>query len=264
MEDPAGRGTRTWRWATLGSSILLLLSATGLSQPATEKIIKGKECARHSQPWQVGLFEGTHLRCGGVLIDRRWVLTAAHCSGSRYWVRLGEHSLTRLDWTEQIRRSGFSMTHPGYQGALHNHDNDLRLLRLGTPVPLTRGIQPLPLPTTCALAGTKCQISGWGITNQLWNPFPDLLQCLNVSIVSSATCRAVFPGRITDNMVCARGMEGADACQGDSGGPLVCGGVLQGLVSWGTVEPCGQEGIPGVYTNICKYVDWIRMVMRNN
>lgn len=45
------------------------------------------------------------------------------------------------------------------------------------------------------------------------DPFPDLLQCLNVSIVSSATCRTVFPGRITDNMVCAIGTEGADACQ---------------------------------------------------
>uniref|UniRef100_A0A667HSP4 Peptidase S1 domain-containing protein n=1 Tax=Lynx canadensis TaxID=61383 RepID=A0A667HSP4_LYNCA len=65
----------------MGSSILLLLCVSGLSQPATEKIIKGKECARHSQPWQVGLFEGTSLRCGGVLTGRRWVLTAAHCSG---------------------------------------------------------------------------------------------------------------------------------------------------------------------------------------
>lgn len=88
---------------------------------------------------------------------------------SRYWVRLGEHSLSRLDWTEQIRRSGFSVTHPGYQRAQHNHDNDLRLLRLGTPVRLTRSVQPLPLPTTCAAAGTKCQISGWGITNQPWS-----------------------------------------------------------------------------------------------
>lgn len=84
-------------------------------------------------------------------------------------MRLGEHSLSRLDWTEKIRRSGFSMTHPSYQGAQHSHDNDIRLLRLGTPVPLTRSIQPLPLPTTCAVAGTKCQISGWGITNQLWS-----------------------------------------------------------------------------------------------
>lgn len=44
-------------------------------------------------------------------------------------------------------------------------------------------------------------------------PFPDLLQCLNISIVSTATCQAVYPGRITDNMVCAGGVPGEDACQ---------------------------------------------------
>ena len=68
------------------------------------------------------------------------------CPPSRYWVRLGEHSLSKLDWTEQIRRSGLSVTHPSYRGNLGNHDNDLRLLRLGTPVRLTTSVQPLPLP----------------------------------------------------------------------------------------------------------------------
>ncbi|KAG8521477.1 LOW QUALITY PROTEIN: Kallikrein-5 [Galemys pyrenaicus] len=249
--------TAAWRPPAMGFSFILLLCVIGLSQEATEKIFNGTECEPHSQPWQVGLFEGTHLRCGGVLIDRRWVLTAAHCTG-RYWVRLGEHSLSGLDWTEQIRRSGFSATHPGYQGARHSHSHDLRLLRLGTPARLTRSVQPLPLPTSCVAAGTQCHISGWGTTNRPWSPFPDRLQCLSLSIVSHASCQAVFPGRITDNMVCAGGVAGADACQGDSGGPLVCGGVLQGLVSWGSVGPCGQDGIPGVYTKVCNYVDWIR------
>lgn len=55
-------------------------------------------------------------------------------------MRLGEHSLSHLDWTEQIRRSGFSATHPNYQGALQSHDSDLRLLRLRTPVLLTRSV----------------------------------------------------------------------------------------------------------------------------
>uniref|UniRef100_A0A2K5J8G2 Peptidase S1 domain-containing protein n=1 Tax=Colobus angolensis palliatus TaxID=336983 RepID=A0A2K5J8G2_COLAP len=65
----------------MGPSIFLLLCVLGLSQAATPKIFNGTECGRNSQPWQVGLFEGTSLRCGGVLIDSRWVLTAAHCSG---------------------------------------------------------------------------------------------------------------------------------------------------------------------------------------
>lgn len=81
-------------------------------------------------------------------------------------MRLGEHSLRQLDWTEQVRRSGVSVPHPSYQGALQSHDHDLRLLRLGTPVLLTRSVQPLALPTSCAAAGTQCHISGWGTTNQ--------------------------------------------------------------------------------------------------
>lgn len=88
---------------------------------------------------------------------------------SRYWVRLGEHSLSQLDWTEQLRRSAFSVTHPSYQGSLQSYDHDLRLLRLGTPVLLTGSVQPLPLATTCAAAGTECHISGWGITNRPWS-----------------------------------------------------------------------------------------------
>ncbi|XP_047648556.1 kallikrein-12 isoform X3 [Phacochoerus africanus] len=118
---------------------------------------------------------------------------------------------------------------------------------------------------TCAVGGSSLTPGGSSrLLTAVAGAFPDRLQCLNLSIVSEGTCRAVFPGRITDNMVCAGGSAGEDACQGDSGGPLVCGGVLQGLVSWGAVGPCGQDGIPGVYTKICKYVDWIRMVIGNN
>ncbi|XP_063109285.1 kallikrein-12 isoform X2 [Cavia porcellus] len=117
----------------------------------------------------------------------------------------------------------------------------------------------------CAVGGSSSTPGGCSLQRTAAaDPFPDRLQCLNLSIVSTNACQAVFPGRITDNMVCAGGVAGKDACQGDSGGPLVCGGVLQGLVSWGSVEPCGQKGIPGVYTFVCKYVDWIRMIIRNN
>lgn len=54
--------------------------------------------------------------------------------------------------------------------------------------------------------------------------------------------------------------DGAWSPQGDSGGPLLCNGKLYGLVSWGDF-PCGKLGQPGIYTNVCCYLDWIRTTM---
>ncbi|XP_051847392.1 kallikrein-12 [Antechinus flavipes] len=245
-------------------SCLLLLGLLGLSQltDVTDGFatLNDTTCIPNSQPWQVGLFEGTELLCGGVLIAPHWVLTAAHCNRKRYWVRLGDHSLRNVDWTEQIRLTGRSVTHPGFRAQPGSLDHDLRLLYLPFPARVTRAVKPLALPTACITPGTLCQVSGWAITSSL--KYPDKLQCLSLRITPDDNCQTVFPGRITENMVCAGGDAGKDACQGDSGGPLVCDGVLQGLVSWGAVGPCSQSGIPGVYTKICKYTDWLRETMR--
>lgn len=44
------------------------------------RVVGGSEVARNSVPYQVGIFIDGRSFCGGSLISRTFVLTAAHCT----------------------------------------------------------------------------------------------------------------------------------------------------------------------------------------
>ncbi|KAG6926125.1 trypsin-like [Chelydra serpentina] len=243
--------------------IALLLVTAGAAVSAQEdvgRIIGGYTCPRYSQPWQAYVYGP--LQCGGILVDRSWVLSAAHCYRPGLRVRLGEHNLRVQEGPEQDRVVAGAVLHPGFNR--YTLDNDLMMLKLQQPVTIGPTARPVTLPTACAPAGTPCLISGWGTVTTPQATFTSLLQCGNVRLVSAQSCKASYPGRVTDNMVCAGVIGGGiDSCQGDSGGPLLCAGQLQGIVSWG-LQTCAQPNRPGVYTKVCNYVRWIRSVIQMN
>ncbi|KFO18061.1 Kallikrein-7 [Fukomys damarensis] len=47
-------------------------------------IIDGYECEKGPHPWKVALLKGSQLHCDSVLVDKRWVLIAAHCKMGQY------------------------------------------------------------------------------------------------------------------------------------------------------------------------------------
>lgn len=119
-----------------------------------------------------------------------------------------------------------------------------------------------------------CKVSGWGTTTANSEMYSEELMYQNVSIVEKDDCSNMFRrtrlGRhfkIHKSHLCAGGLKGIDACKGDGGSPLVClpNGdkyyKLAGLVSWGI--GCGEK-LPGVYTNIANFVNWIRLEMEKN
>uniref|UniRef100_A0A8C2PF49 Peptidase S1 domain-containing protein n=1 Tax=Capra hircus TaxID=9925 RepID=A0A8C2PF49_CAPHI len=228
-------------WVSLQA---LLLPANDTS---SNFVASGAPCAHGSQPWQVSLFNGLSFHCAGVLVDRSWVLTAAHCGNNKpLWARVGDDHLLLLQG-EQLRRTSRPIVHPKYQqgsGPIlprRTDEHDLMLLKLGVG-------GPGPRVTRCFLPPVK---------------YNKGLSCSRVTILSPKECEVFYPGVITSNMMCAGLDQGQDPCQSDSGGPLVCDETLQGILSWG-VYPCGSAQHPAVYTQICKYRSWIEKTIRSN
>jgi secreted trypsin-like serine protease len=224
------------------------------------RIVGGEETNIKEHPWQVALDVDGEL-CGGVIIDKAWVLTAAHCfvsnqaAGVRIKAGATDHRIGGV-WKD-IQRV---FRHEKYN--TKTKENDLALVRLASPP--TGTALALPKPDLELPQCESLEVTGWGRTADGKGGAADKLRKATVPYVDNATCneRQSYNGKILPGMMCA-GFHEIDACQGDSGGPLVLKGpdgpVLVGIVSWG--EGCGQKFKYGVYTRVSAYRDWIAKTM---
>ena len=250
--------------------------------PPAPRIVGGAEAEPGAWPWQVALWDMEYDNwwgCGGSLIGRGWVLTAAHCVTSYSYVvpanvigaAVGRHNLHSDEGV--ILGVAEVLVHPQFN--YFTGEYDAALLRLEASAPLSDHIALAALASVGDAAlyapGAAAVTTGWGTRQYGTYDFPEGLHQVEMAMYGDAVCEADYAAIygtdvIYPSMICAGVPQGGkDACQGDSGGPLVVrdgnGGWRQvGVVSWG--YGCGAPDAPGIYSRIPSFIDWIRQEQR--
>lgn len=224
--------------------------------------------------------------CGGTLLDKKTVLTAAHCINkqvthngvnhdvvvnqlnpslaSMYSVNLGVHDVNVATNT-QFMKVAKIYVHESYSETTLL--NDIAIFKLTEEVSLNNYVQVACLPTKKSneypVPEEDSYAAGWG-TLASGGTTPDILNDVKLTIYRSSRCKNVGNDLDWDSQICAGDITGnKDTCQGDSGGPLYVEDsvndrkvyVAAGIVSFGV--GCATVNLPAVYTRTSHYLDWI-------
>ncbi|XP_052590241.1 mast cell protease 4-like [Peromyscus californicus insignis] len=242
-------------------ALLFLLALLLSPEAGAEEIIGGTESKPHSRPYMAHLEitteRGFTASCGGFLIARDFVITAAHCKGREITVTLGAHDVSKKEPTQQKIKVKKQIVHPNYN--FYSNLNDIMLLKLQRKAKQTPAVDtiPLPRPSDFIKPGKTCRAAGWGRTG-VTEPTAEKLMEVKLRIMEKEACK-YYPNYSYKLQVCVGSPRKINsAYRGDSGGPLLCAGVAHGVVSYGR----GDAKPPAVFTRISSYVPWINSVTK--
>ncbi|GBM38026.1 Clotting factor B [Araneus ventricosus] len=254
----------------------------GVSSDKRPSVAGGEESQLGAWPWMAGIYTRNfgieNFLCGAAIINKRHLVTAAHCFRTRggarvlptrFTVRVG--SIKVLEGIQHLIES--IIIHPQYLP--REHYNDIAVIRLKEPINFESNVRPICLPSSPEirrkkLLGKEVTVTGWG-DQDFGGKRATILREVSVKVINASSCDksyepvrgSTLPRGITRQFICAGVPEGGkDACQRDSGGPLMLlensVWILVGVVSFGF--QCARAEYPGVYTRVTDYLDWLEEV----
>lgn len=245
-------------------------------------IIGGKTVPITQYPFIVSFRrQGMHF-CGGSIVSRRWILTAAHCLNHISYLNKCVPSLKiiagssncesyKSDKNSQAIRGKKCILHKNYVSG--SEQNDIGMVYLRSPLRYTKYVQQAPIPSMknsridLSEKYDECTAIGWGRTSVKYDDYgSNFLKSVELPLISHSSCRQKWRRysrtEIKETQVCTfSNLYEKGAYKGDSGSPLICGENQVGITSF-TAEP-DIAMLPIVFTRVDKYIKWIKKTMKS-
>ncbi|GGJ79164.1 trypsin [Pilimelia anulata] len=250
--------------AVLGAATAAVLAAGLPAAPAAAdpapRIVGGKAAAEGAYPWVTYLSIQNFYQCGGSLISRDIVLSAAHCFEGGH--DRSTASVGRVDHRQGTKRNVVGVKYgkpPPPSGPLPDDVADWAVVKLDQPI---TDIAPVAVPADGKYDATPSfRTMGWGATSE-GGQGTNLLREVDLPYIPDASC----PEVVGPAEICAGDLAkgGIDTCQGDSGGPLAARDgdrwVVVGATSWGI--GCARAENPGHYAQVSAFIPQLTSAIR--
>jgi len=208
--------------------------------------------------------------CTGVILDRRWIVTAAHCVGNNtlpghIQVLIGttKWNNTKEKWSKALD----VFTHPKYEKSLLH--GDLALIRV-PPMRFGDYVNAVQVHNESWDGTPKdCVTMAFG---KLWHDGPEVEGLSTADVKAQRGSRGCSCLRRKQRLfgVCLSRKSFKRSCMWDTGGPLVCDNRLVGIAHGGidkvsciyfnprTKTKCKPEKTFEIFTFLCPHLNWMR------